>query len=215
VSEGLPIEGLSFSCDERALHLWSNEPLAVLSSAVVGAELKQARHIVNLHVAPGYDSRTPANEIIAFAHGLGIAEPFVGMMTAARTEHARIAVESNSPSTVAVLVTVGLSHPTAAGVTESFEQAMGTINVIVVAEAHLTPAARVNAVITATEAKSLALVEAGIRAPQGGFASGTGTDAIVIASTERGALYEYAGPVSPIGALIGRAMRRAMDQALR
>jgi adenosylcobinamide hydrolase len=215
MSDALPIQGLHFSCDERALHLWSDEPLAVLSSAIVGAELEKTRHIVNVHVERGYDSRTPAADVSAFARELGLLEPFVGMMTAAGTERAHVAVERGSQVSVIALITVGLSHPTAAGVTGAFDRVVGTINTIVVVDARLTPAARVNAIITATEAKTLALVQAGIRTPDGHLASGTGTDAIVITSTERGARFEYAGPVAPLGAMVGGAVRRAIESALR
>ncbi|MCI0478397.1 MAG: adenosylcobinamide amidohydrolase, partial [Anaerolineales bacterium] len=90
-----------------------------------------------------------------------------------------------------------------------------TINIVVVADVCLTQAARANAIITATEAKTLALIEREVRAPHGGFASGTGTDSIVIATTERGAAYEYAGPISPLGALIACAVRRAILSALQ
>lgn len=210
----LLIPGLHLKYDARAVHLWSDEPLAVLSSAVVGGELTHARHIVNLRVARGYDNRAPRDDLDAFVRELGIAEPFVGLMTAAKTERAQIATERDVATTVIAIATVGVSHPTAAGVTEAARVESSTINIVVVADARLTQAARVNAVITATEAKTLALIEHDVRAPHGGFASGTGTDSIVIATTERGATHEYAGPISPLGALIARAVRRAVLNAL-
>jgi iron complex transport system ATP-binding protein len=90
----------------------------------------------------------------------------------------------------------------------------GTINTILLVDACLSPAARVNAVITATEAKTLALAEARVQAPHGGPASGTGTDSVVIAATESGQRFEYAGTVAPLGVLISRAVRRAMQDGL-
>jgi adenosylcobinamide hydrolase len=45
----------------------------------------------------------------------------------------------------------------------------------------------VNAVITATEAKSMALIEWDVRTPDGDPASGASTDAVVVACTQRGA----------------------------
>ena len=211
----LPIPDLHLEYDARGVHLWSDEPLAVLSSAVVGSELRETCHIVNLHVARGYDNRAPRDDLNAFARELGIGEPFVGLMTAAKTECAQVAVERDAATTVVVIATVGVSHPIAAGVTEASHVEPSTINLVVVADARLASAARVNAVITATEAKSLALIERDLRAPHGGFASGTGTDSIVIATTERGAMYEYAGPISPLGALIARVVRRAILDALQ
>ncbi len=215
MSEALPIDGLRLSRSERALHVWSDEPLTVLSSAVVGGELRQTRHIVNMHVQRGAAHRSPEVELGTLARELGIAGPFVGLMTGVDLKRAQVIVEREAQATTIAIVTVGISHPTAAGVTEAFRGEVGTINIIVIADARLSHAARVNAVITATEAKTLALVEAGVRALHGGFASGSGSDAIVIATTERGTWFEYAGPIAPVGALIGRAVRRAVQNALR
>ncbi len=209
------IPGIAFSIDEAAVHVASQEPLTVLSSAIVGGGLRAARHIVNMHVRKDYDAPRPEDDLAASAARLGIAEPFVGMMTAARTQNARVAAETHPEVTVVAIVTVGLSNPTAAGVSPSAVGQPGTVNTILLIDAALTPAAMINAVITATEAKTLVLVEAGVRTPHGGVASGTGTDSIVIATTGRGARFEYAGPISPVGALIGRAVRRAMQEALQ
>jgi adenosylcobinamide amidohydrolase len=208
------IPGVQLHRADRALHVWSEAPLAVLGSAIVGAELARTRHIVNMHVHKDYDGRAPGADLTALARAWGIVEPFVGLMTAARPDQAQVAIEEGAGATVAAIVTVGLSHPVAAGVTEAMHLRAGTINIILVVDAQLTQAARVNAVITATEAKALALAEAGVRAPHGGLASGTGTDAVVVASTERGPSFEYAGPITPIGAMMARAVRRTMQQAM-
>jgi iron complex transport system ATP-binding protein len=146
-----------------------------------------------------------------FAARLSIIEPYVGMMTKARTQDVRVAVETHAEVTVVAVVTAGLSHPTAAGVSSPVEWRPGTINTILLIDASLTPTAMVNAVITATEAKTLGLVEARVRAPHGELASGTSTDSMLIATTERGARFEYAGPISPVGALIGRVRRAMMN----
>lgn len=216
IVQSLPIPGVHVSQSERVLRVWSDEPLTVLSSAVVGGELSQTRHILNMHVPNNFASDAPAADLRALAQKLDIVEPFIGLMTAAKLERSQAAIEQNAATRVAAVVTVGLSHPVAAGITEAAALSIppGTINIILIADAQLTPAARVNAVITATEAKTLALVEAGVRAPHGGPASGTGTDAIVVASTGRGQSVEYAGPIAPIGALIGQAVRRAIQNAL-
>ncbi len=213
-TQSLPVPGAHVSQSERVLRVWSDEPLTVLSSAIVGGELSQTRHILNMHVPNNYASDAPAADLRALARKLNIVEPFVGLMTAAKLERAQVAIEQSAATHVAAVVTVGLSHPVAAGVTEAVASRPGTINIILIVGAHLTRAARVNAVITATEAKTLALLEAGVRAPHGGPASGTGTDAIVVASTGRGLSVEYAGPIAPVGALIARAVRRAIQNAL-
>ncbi|MFL5806870.1 MAG: adenosylcobinamide amidohydrolase [Roseiflexaceae bacterium] len=210
MDEALPIDGVYLVRSERALYVRSDAPLFVLSSAVAGGELARTRHIINMHVPRGYACPWPVADLAAMARTLGVVEPFVGLMTAASLERARVVVERDEDVIVVAVVTVGLGNPIAAGVTEVFQAAPGTINIILLMEAQLSQAARVNAVITATEAKTLALVESGVRAPHGGPASGTSTDALVIASTGRGVSAAYAGPITPIGALIARAVRRAV-----
>jgi len=212
MSEALPIPGLHLVRDDSAIHLWSDAPLAVVSSAMVGGDLKWTRHIVNMHVRSDYDCRNPAGDLDLLARGLGIDEPFVGLMTATRLDRAQVVVEKDEQYTVIAVVTAGLSHPTAAGLEQAItlRPNSGTINMIALVDARLTSAARVNAIITATEAKTLALMTVGVRTPSGEIASGTSTDSIVVASTERGERVEYAGPIMPVGALIGRAVRRAI-----
>ncbi len=218
MTESLPIAGLSLARGERALHLVSEKPLAVISSALVGGDLDVTRHIINMHVHKGYACRTPANDLNLLAREMGIDEPFVGIMTAAHLDRAQVIVERDADTMVIAIVTIGLSNPTAAGVSalqESYVHKPGTINTILVIDARLPRSARANAIITATEAKTLALVEANVRAPHGGLASGTSTDAIVVATTERGALHEYTGPLTPVGAMIGRVVRRAIENAVK
>ena len=72
-----------------------------------------------------------------------------------------------------------------------------------------------NLVITATECKTLALVGAGIRSPEGTPASGTSTDAVVVAATGRGPRHRFGGPVSDLGWVVARAVRSALDEGIR
>ncbi len=226
--EALPIAGVHLARDERAISVKSDKPLAVTSSAIIGGDLEFTRHILNMHVPKNYDCRAPAEDLNAMARELGIVEPFVGMMTAARLDRAQVIVERDLQTRVVAIVTVGLSNPTAAGIETTHAspgsaaekdasplQEPGTINMILVVDARLPRSARVNAIITATEAKTLALVQANVRVPSGGFASGTSTDAVVVATTERGEFYEYAGPISLVGTMIGRAVRRAIENAVK
>jgi len=124
-------------------------------------------------------------------------------------------VEEGEQSTVAAVVSVGLSNTACAGVSAPVVVAAGTINVILLIDAHLTPAAMVNAVITATEAKTMALRAWQVRTPQGEPASGTSTDAVVVACTGRGEALSYAGPATEIGWLVARAVRRVIDRICR
>jgi iron complex transport system ATP-binding protein len=73
----------------------------------------------------------------------------------------------------------------------------------------------VNAVITATEAKTMTLAEWDVRTPQGDPASGTSTDSVVVACTQIGAELDYAGPATPVGWLVARSVRAAITRLCR
>jgi iron complex transport system ATP-binding protein len=86
---------------------------------------------------------------------------------------------------------------------------------IVVVDADPEPAALVNAAMTATEVKGLALRDAGILTADGAPASGTSTDAVAVAATGRGRRVQYGGPASPLGWAVARAVRGALDRGIR
>jgi iron complex transport system ATP-binding protein len=198
----------------RALVLRSERPLQTLSSALVGGGFGQARCIINRHVDKDYDVRTPAEDLIAFAREHGVDEPFVGLMTAVYVDEAESATARDGDLTVATVATAGVGNATASGLSGPAALAPGTINLVVLVDGALTPAALVNAVITATEAKTQTLMDHGVRTSDGHPASGTSTDAVVIACTGRGPKLPYAGPATRVGWLIGRSVRRALEKAL-
>ena len=191
----------------------SARPLHTLSSAVVGGGLARVRYIINRHVSKDYAHPDPAADLVAFARGLGIREPFVGMMTAAYVDRARVVTHRSGDVTLAAIATVGLSNLTAAGHSPPFTSpAASTINLILIVQGTLPPPALVNAVITATEAKAAALHARGLTSPEGHPATGTSTDAVVVACTGDGPLHPYAGPVTPVGWAIARAVRQLLEE---
>jgi iron complex transport system ATP-binding protein len=135
-------------------------------------------------------------------------------LTGAPTEHAEQASERGDGLTVWTAVTRGLSNRSTAGRSKAMAWRPSTINTIVVVDADPQDAALVNLVITATEVKTLALAEAGVRAPDGGLVTGTSTDAVVIAATGRGARCRFGGPVSELGWLVARAVKAATDAGI-
>ncbi len=215
-----PLPGITLTIGRRTARVSSERPLTVLGSAVVGGGYGSAREILNVHVDDQYDGERPEEDLAAVAAELGIDGPFVGLMTAAYTEFARCAVESLGDLTVAAVVSVGLRNTSSAGVTPPIEAGpagapaagSGTINLILLVDGALTPAAMVNAVITATEAKTMTLAEWDVKTPQGDAASGTSTDTVVVACTGRGEEMIYAGPATAVGWLAGRSVRAAMTR---
>jgi iron complex transport system ATP-binding protein len=196
------------------LLLHSQQPLHVLASTVIGGGFSQARWIINYHVSKDYHQADPRLDLRAVAGRFGIEEPFVGLMTAVYLEQAQTVTLHHEGLQVAALVTAGFSNATAAGLTPPASVGPGTINTILLIDANLTPAAMVNAVITATEAKSHTLLAHGLRTSEGHPVTGTSTDAVVVACTGRGPTLPYAGPATAVGWLIGRCLRRALSASL-
>ncbi len=208
------IEGVEVAVGRDAVWVRSRMPLRVLASSVVGGDLDVTRHVVNMHVHRGYHSPDPGADLRAFAGRLGIVEPFVGLMTAAWTDEARVAWEEADGVRVGAVATVGLGVTESAGLTAPAVWQPSTINVVVLIDATLERAAAVNGVITATEAKIGALIEAGIRTAEGDAATGTVTDAVVVAWTGRGPRVPYLGPATVAGWSLARAVRQAVRGGL-
>jgi adenosylcobinamide amidohydrolase len=204
------LPGVEVAARPDAVWVRSESALGVLASAVVGGEFDAARHILNMHVPKGYAGLDPAGDLARFARGLGIAEPFVGLMTAAWTHRARTVVDEAGGVRVAVVATVGLSVPAAAGISRPAAGAPSTINLVVLLDARLERGAAVNGVITATEAKAGALLAGGLLTAEGAPATGTATDAVVIAWTGRGPRCPYLGPATAAGWCLARAVRCAV-----
>ena len=79
----------------------------------------------------------------------------------------------------------------------------------------LSAGAVINAVQTATEAKAQTLREMQILCPDTGVqATGTNTDALIIAAPDRPPLYPYAGPGALPGYLLALGVRHALRRTL-
>jgi len=208
------IEGVDVEVTAEAVVVTAAAPLTVLSSAVAGGGLGRARAIVNLHVDKNCPWEGAEVRLDAFAARRGLPAPWVGLLTAAWTEHACVVVEHAQDVGALVVVTVGLSNPIAAGWSAAAGVLPGTINTIAVVEADLEAAALVNLVITLTEVKALVLAEAGVAA-DGGRATGTSTDAVVVAATGRGRALRFGGPISDAGWVVARAARTALEDGVR
>ncbi|MQY09428.1 adenosylcobinamide amidohydrolase [Actinomadura macrotermitis] len=183
-----------------------------ISSAMLGGGIGPAGWVLNAQVPGGYARMDPLDHLAEMAASLGLDGPGVAMMTAASVDRTVQAADGQ----VQVCATVGLRVPTWAAAPEgtadpelapmrldgSYEP--GTINIVVAVPVPLADAALVNAVITATEAKTQALLEAGYPC------TGTASDAICITAPTRGEAEPFAGPRSHWGARIARAVHTAV-----
>lgn len=212
----LGFPGVSLRVARHHLLLRSATTLAVLSSAPYGGGVLRTRRVLSSHVPEDSDCSDPAAFLERRAIELGVQKPFVGMLTAADLRRAAIVERRDRGVPTLVIVTAGTGNawrvgdPPFAG-----QSSYGTINTIVLVDAQPMPAAFTNAIITATEAKTLALVEADVRTTFGKQATGTSTDAVIVAATMRGPELPYAGPATELGASIGAAVLDATTLALR
>lgn len=208
------LPGISLSQSPEALHVRSQLPLSALSSAIVGGGFRRIGHILNAYVDKGYNSMTPKADLRALARRLGVEGEFVGLLTAVPLRKARLAFLEEDGLSVGALITAGVGNAASAGITPPFRPRVGTINIILLLDANLTRSAMLNAFITAAEAKTAVLQARDIRTPDGDLATGTSTDTITVAATGKGKRQHYAGSVTVLGWLIGRAVRQALDESL-
>ena len=178
-------------------------PITALSSAAVGGGLVRPDWLVNICV-PSDFSRTDLDAYVAeIAADEGLVGDGVALLTAVNVARVRSAAREG----VAVHATVGVSRPTwAAHAAGGFTPwAPGTINLVVHVPVALAPGAAVNAVVTATEAKSQALHERGVPG------TGTASDAIVVVwPSNHDDVVPFAGPRSEWGARIAQATHAAV-----
>lgn len=141
----------------------------------------------------------------------------VAMMTGAAVRKTGYAIARRGDWAVGAWCTAGCSNALRIGDPATAGTTPGTINLAVAINQRLSAAALVEALAMATEARVIAVYEAGIvstrtRQP----ATGTGTDCIVVASPSHGArAHHYCGKHTLLGELIGKAVLRSCRKALR
>lgn len=181
--------------------------LRVLSFAPYRPGFVTARHILwrevrNTDLPPELDAESWLAEQIG---ALGLPEA-VGMMTSRRIDSFRRTVHGP----VACVATVGLGNAERVGRRRVLRPedlpGYGTINIALRIDEGLTDRAMIEAMTIATQARTAAIIEAGLRIATGTvteIATGTGTDCIALAAGA--GKVAYAGLHTPLGEAIGRA----------
>jgi adenosylcobinamide hydrolase len=209
------IPGITVGIDAEGVVVKAATPLLVASSAMAGGGVVEARAILNVHVDKHGSLGVVHAALDTFARRHGVTHPYVGLLTAASTEKAETASATHAGFSALAVVTVGLSNRTTAGVSPPAACPLpSTINTIVIVEADAPPAALINAMMTITEVKTLALIEAGVKGADGHPATGTSTDALAVAATRRGPPAQFGGPVSDLGWVVARAAGPALRRGI-
>ena len=208
------IDGVEVAIDREAVVVTAREPLTIVSSAFVGGGFAAARTIVNLHVRKNIREAETDGLLPGFVERREIPGPWIGLLTSAWTEKAVVAESAGAGMTALAVVTVGLSNRITAGRTPVGAWAPTTINAILVVDGDPETAALVNAVMTVTEVKTSLLASVDLRCDDGRAASGTSTDAVVVAATGRGPRCRFGGPISDLGWVVARAAHDALEAGI-
>ena len=181
-------------------------PVRTVATTVLGGGLGDRSWIVNAEVPIEYHHDDPAAHAAEIAAEQGLADGAgVGFLTAARV----LDLRSHTDGGVRCDATVGVNTPTWAAAPDGTWSRWrpGTINLVCWVPAPLTDAALANALVTATEAKTQALLEGGVPG------TGTASDAVAVCCPP-GSTEPYGGPRSPWGARLARAVHAAVAAGL-
>jgi adenosylcobinamide hydrolase len=205
--------------EDNLLAVISDSNLNTVSSAIHNGGFKKVKTILNVQVPEGFSDRLlhedPQEFIVNSSRKLGLADNFVGMITAAQIKNFSQFTRITDDIAVSVIATAGCSHAESAGEPIEAKYDEGTINIIVVIDGNPTESCLVSALGTATEAKTAAIKDLDIRSRYSGdAATGTITDSVVVASTSRGPIISYGGPASKLGNLVAYCTRNAVKEAI-
>lgn len=194
-------------------------PLRTLSSAVYGGGYGRNDIIVNIKTdAEALNTTGPERLINDFFERIFPGRRGIGLLTAASMKNAQFVYRQEKGIQVLSIATAGTSN--ALNISERSTTGfsgteVGTINTIVITDAFLLEDCMVSTAITATEAKTAALIEYGVKSTiTGNQATGTGTDSITIASGN-GTRLRYAGGHTLFGQMVGETVCNAVMRSLQ
>ena len=209
------------SVRNRALLVEFAEPFSVLSWAPFGGGFRQARAIANIQIPA--DNRVATGSPALYARNFLRQQlevdpkSAIAMMTGAHVSEAGLAMVSRADLAISAWCTAGFSNalcagdPGTAGIPDA-----GTINLIVAINQPLSNPAFVEAIQIATEARVLAVQEAGVISTRTRrIATGTGTDCIAIAAPALPLRHSYCGKHTVLGEMLAKAVIRASRIAIR
>ncbi len=182
-------------------------PHRVLSWSINAPGFVTARHVVwrevrNADLPPDLDVLSWFRQDMRSA-GHGEA---VGLLTSRDIRRHHFHEAQVEDEAAACLATAGLSNSERVGRRQHLRPQVGTINLLVRVNRRLSDGAMIEAMSIAVQARTLAVLEAGVETlPDGAAATGTGTDCIVVAAPPGDPEEQFAGLHTDIGAAAGRA----------
>jgi len=214
-----------FDLSDNFFHLEFDEPVGIMSSAVLNGGFCMASHFFNTKVDANFNGeRTqfekPAVTLSKLAEKNKWEGKPVGMMTAAlMSSFRRVKIQSQG-IWIEVFLTSGVSNARRAGDKADYQfmneacEKVGTINMILLTNASLSHGSMVECIMMATEAKSACLQDLNVKSPVSDeIATGTGTDSCAIAAGN-GPVVEYCGKHVLFGELLAKAVYQALKESL-
>ena len=167
----------------------------------------RVNYIFNKQVPRTFNPPDPQEFVKKEALKTGIEAANFGLLTAVKMEYIQV-IEDDY---LTAFITAGVSNGS------EFRAKVGTINIILISKARLSETALFGAIITATEAKGLALLEKGYTF------LGTNTDAVIVAyetdsnpgsKSEEKQEIPYAGSSTDFGKKITKAVIKGIKEGL-
>ena len=168
---------------------------------------ERVNYLFNKQVPRTFNPPSPQEFIKEEALKLGIEETYFGLLTAVNIEYLQV-IEDDY---LTAFITAGVSNGS------EFRAEVGTINIILISKKGLSETALLGAIITATEAKGLALLEKGYTF------LGTNTDAVIVAyetgptsgfENEKNKEIPYAGSSTEFGKKITETVIKGVKAGL-
>lgn len=197
----------------------TEQPLKTMSSGVIGSGTGWYQNFVNRHVDKTYNCSDHKREMAHYLERNGfLPGETVGMMTAVKLEDVSYKLYIDGQVSIFIVVTAGVGNAIDASVMdrEVFDYTPGTINTWIFVNGELSEEAFIQSIMTATEVKVKVLQnEEVLDLNTGTLATGTSTDSILIAATQKGTSIEYAGSFTQLGRLISRGVFECTTEAIR
>ncbi|HWO74930.1 MAG TPA: adenosylcobinamide amidohydrolase [Bacillus sp. (in: firmicutes)] len=213
------ITSQTLSIKSKHIVFQSPFPLKTISSSVVNSGIGWFSTFVNRHVSIDYHCENSILEMKQYLHEEGFrVSDTVAMMTAIPLKHCVIKEYSDGTVSLFSVVTAGIGGAVDVSKSYLFPRAFqpGTINIMIFVNGHLSEEAFLQGVVTATEAKAKALSDLRVKdALSDTIATGTATDSILLAATQKGTYIQYAGPITDLGKGIGKCVYEAVSEAIQ
>ncbi|WP_096189903.1 adenosylcobinamide amidohydrolase [Evansella halocellulosilytica] len=213
------LENVCIEKNEKYIYLQFDEPLRTISNSFLGEGIQWLKHFINFHVENVDHNPASESDLEKWMADEGIPpEQASTMMTAVEMDDVVFVEKTVNNMNMFVVVTAGIGNArdiSKEGIHRSISH-IGTINTMVFIDAHFTDGALIHGYMTATEAKAKALQDLQIKDPHtNSIATGTSTDCLLLALTQKGERTCSAGSGSEVGEEIGAIVYEATVEAVK